>query len=132
MISNLIEIKFISPTKGKGLFAKEFIEKGTINDIAYAILIPARDYYLIENTYLGNYLFDWDDPEDPSDYKTAIPFTFCEFLNHSYTPNCGYQKIYKERSIVFYAIRNIQAGEELTINYNRIPDDKTPVWFNVI
>jgi SET domain-containing protein len=131
MISNFIEIKYISQKKGKGIFAKEFIEKGTTIDIAHVLLLPEKDYFLIENTMLGNYLFNWEDPQGNSDYKTVILMSFCEFVNHSYNPNCTYEKNYQEKYIKFYAIKDIQAGEELTVNYNGIADDKSPVWFEM-
>ncbi len=52
--------------------------------------------------------------------------------NHSYTPNAVYQVNDQEMIIQFNALRNIQVGEEITINYNRNPGDRSPVWFEVI
>jgi SET domain-containing protein len=36
------------------------------------------------------------------------------------------------KAIEFSAIRDIQKGEEITMNYNGLPEDKTPVWFDVV
>ena len=33
---------------------------------------------------------------------------------------------------VFMAIRDIAHGEEIVVNYNGEPGDKTPVWFKVL
>ena len=37
---------------------------------------------------------------------------------------------YEHRTIDFYAIRTIEAGEEITVNYNGEPGIDTPVWFD--
>jgi len=51
--------------------------------------------------------------------KTALlPDLQCQlrFLNHSCEPNCAVGV--KEKEFYIYAIRSIEEGEELTINYN--------------
>jgi uncharacterized protein len=37
-----------------------------------------------------------------------------------------------ERTKLFTAIRDIGAGEEITVNYNGEPGDETPVGFEVV
>ncbi|MEH2113844.1 hypothetical protein [Nostoc sp.] len=32
----------------------------------------------------------------------------------------------------YIAYRDIEAGEEITANYNGSPDDKSPIWFDVV
>ena len=61
----------------------------------------------------------------------GLPMSICQLMNHSYSPNVKYEYNYKNDTIKFRAIRNISAGEELTINYNGRIDDKSPVWFEV-
>ena len=34
--------------------------------------------------------------------------------------------------VQFKALRDIAAGEEITVNYNREPQDRSPVWFEVL
>ena len=130
-MDNLTQIKFISANKGKGLFAKKNIRKGKIIDTAPVILIPNRDYELIDKTIVSNYCFTWENPKYQSEYKMVIAMSICQFMNHSYIPNVRYEYNYKNDTIKFRAIRNISAGEELTINYNGRIDDKSPVWFEV-
>ena len=43
-MNSLLEVKFASTKKGKGVFAKKDIEKGMIIDIAYVVPIPNKDY----------------------------------------------------------------------------------------
>lgn len=51
--------------------------------------------------------------------------------NHSYRSNCEYFMNYKERTIEVKTIRDIRAGEELTINYNGDWNNPEKVWFDV-
>ena len=131
MFNNMIDIKLISPKKGRGVVSKEFINKGTIIDIAHVILFSNHENDLINKTIINNYVFEWDDPEDNSEYKNALAMSFCEFLNHSYTPNVEYEKNFKDKTIKFYAIKDIQPEIELTINYNGKLDNKNPLWFDL-
>ena len=126
-----IEVKYISQKKGKGAFAKKSINKGTIIDIAPVIPILNRDYNKINKTQLSNYCFIWEDPKKP-EFKNAIIFSISQFINHSYDPNVKYLYSYKKKIISFKTIRDIEKGEEITINYNGIVSDKSPVWFEII
>lgn len=130
-MNNLIEVKYISSKKGKGLFAKQQIKKGTIIDVANVILISNKDYELIDKTIVSNYCFIWENPKYKSKYKMALAMSICQFMNHSYTPNVRYEYQYKNDSIKFIAIRGISKDEELTMNYNGLVNDKSPVWFKV-
>ena len=130
-MNNLTQIKFISLKKGKGLFSKKKIRKGKIIDIAPVILISNKDYELIDKTIISNYCFTWENPKYQTEYKMGLPMSICQLMNHSYSPNVKYEYNYKNDTIKFRAIRNISAGEELTINYNGRIDDKSPVWFEV-
>jgi len=130
-MNNLIEVKYISLKKGKGLFAKQQIKKGKVINVANVLLIPNKDYELIDKTIVSNYCFMWENPKYKSEYKMALAMTNCQFMNHSYTPNVRYEYNYRNDSIKFIAIRDISKGEELTMNYNGAVDDKSPVWFKV-
>ena len=130
-MNDLAKVKFISLNKGKGLFAKKDIRKGKIIDVAHVILISNKDYKQINKTLISNYCFEWKNPKYKSENKIALAMTICQFMNHSYSPNVIYEYNYKNDTIKFKTIRNISAGEELFINYNARPSDKSPVWFEV-
>ena len=130
-MNNLIEVKYISSKKGKGLFAKQQIKKGKIIDVAHVVLIPNNDYELIDKTVVSNYCYLWENPKYKSKYKMALAMSICQFMNHSYNPNVRYEYHYRNDSIKYIAIRNISKGDELTMNYNGAVDDKSPVWFEI-
>ncbi len=126
-----IEVKFISKKKGRGAFAKKNIKKGTIIDVANVVPIPNKDYNKIFKTIIYHYCYVWEDPKHLPEFENAITLSISQFLNHSYKPNVKYLYDYEEKAIEFSAIRNIVKGEELTVNYNGLVTDTTPVWFEV-
>ncbi len=129
--NNLLEVKFISTKKGRGVFAKENISKGVTIDIAYILLIPNNDWNLIEDTILSNYSFEWDDPKCIGEYESAISLSISQLINHSYYPNIKYIYDYKNKCIEYITLRDITKGEEITVNYNGEPFDDSPVGFEV-
>ncbi len=128
---DLIEVKYISHRKGKGVFATRDIEKGTLVDIAHVVPIPNKEYKKIKRTVLYNYIYIWEDPKYLPEYKYAITLSISQFINHSYTPNIKYNYDYEKKAMEFTALRDIPKGEELTVNYNGNVDDKSSVWFEV-
>jgi SET domain-containing protein len=127
----MFKVKFINMNKGRGVIATRDIQIGEIIDIAHVIVITMKEYKAIRKTVLYNYIFDWGDPSNPKNNTSAIIMSPCEFCNHDYDPNAEYKQDYEHGTIVFSAIKNIQQDEEITVNYNRDPRDKSPLWFHV-
>ena len=127
-----IEVKFISTRKGRGAFAKKPIRKGTVIDIANVVLIPNKDYKKIKKTQLYDYCYIWEDPNHKPAFKNAITLSVSQFINHSYAPNLKYLYDYKNKAIECHAVQDITKGEELTVNYNGLVDDTSPLWFKVL
>ena len=50
--------------------------------------------------------------------------------NHDYDANCDYEMDYESQIMTITTVKDIKKGEELFINYNASPTDKTPVWFD--
>ena len=128
-MDNLLEVKFISPRKGKGVFAQEFIKKDTIVDVAHVIPLPNNDYKKIRKTVLDSYCYVWENPKHKPEFTNAISLSVSQFINHSYDPNVIYIYYYDDNCIEYKALRDIKKGEELFVNYNGLVEDKSPVWF---
>ena len=93
------------------------------------VLVLSRDETtLIKQTLLKYYYFEWGEEEGDSAIALGCGF----FYNHSYQPNADYHRRYEEREIHFTAIRDLEEGEEVLINYNGFVDDLTDVGFAVI
>ena len=111
--------------KGRGVFTEQYIEAGTIVEIAPVLVLPPADVECIKKTKLYDYYFLWSETEE----IIAIALGYGSIYNHSYTPNLIYETYYEDEKIHFIALRDIEAGEELTINYNHDPNDSSPTWF---
>jgi hypothetical protein len=68
-MNDLLEVRYISEKKGRGVFAKIDIKKDTIVDIAYVVPIPNKDYGKIRKTILYNYCYIWEDPEHMPEFS---------------------------------------------------------------
>ena len=130
-MDNLLEVKFVSPKKGKGVFAKKEIKEGTIIDVAHVIPLPNKDYKKIRKTVIFDYCYIWENPKFNPEFKNAISLSVSQFINHSYNPNVRYIFYYDDNCIEFEALRDIQKSEEILVNYNGLVDDKSPVWFDI-
>ena len=130
-MDNLLEVKFVSPKKGKGVFAKKEIKEGTIIDVAHVIPLPNKDYKKIRKTVIFDYCYIWENPKFNPEFKNAISLSVSQFINHSYNPNVRYIFYYDDNCIEFEALRDIQKSEEILVNYNGLVGDKSPVWFDI-
>lgn len=115
------------PGKGRGILAGTAFGPGEVVDTTPVVVVPARQRSLVETTELGRFCFIWDDRTG----SLAFALGRGSLINHSYDPNVVTEKKVAARLIVFVARRAIEAGEELTINYNGEPSNREPVGFRV-
>ena len=118
----------ISEKKGKAVFTSALINKQSVIEIAPVIVMNESDREFLDKTLLHDYIFEWGDDKK----KCCMALGNIPIYNHSYTSNCEYFMDFEEEQIFVKTVREIQPGEELTINYNGDWDDKTPVWFDVV
>lgn len=104
--------------KGKGLFTKKSLPAGEIIGDYTGTIIHPRDADLYESgghfylMYYHDYASIFPDLSKPDLY----------LLNHSCTPNC-WMYTYKGHTL-FFTLRHIFPGEELTISYLLSPQDR--------
>ena len=115
-----------SPAKGKGMFTNELILADTIIEIAPVIVMPAPDRLLLDKTLLHDYIFEWGTDKT----QCCMALGFVPIYNHSYNSNCEYFMDYSTNTIMLKTVKNIEAGEEVFINYNGDFNDKTALWFD--
>lgn len=126
-LSYLREGIYIAPTKkmGRGVFTSEPIAAGTLIELAPVIVMTVEDRIHLDKTALHDYIFEWGKKLD----QCAMALGFVPLYNHSYKANCQYGMYFKQQSINIIAVRDIEIGEELFINYNGTWDDEKKVWF---
>jgi len=123
-----------SNISGIGLFAGEFIKKGTITwkfSPLLDIYFSKKDYSLLpENT--KEFINEYGSLSKVSN-KYIISIDNTRFTNHSSTPNLDSIKMENEPELVAIANRDINIGEEMTINYkgfDRMSEKSSADYFN--
>jgi len=119
--SDVLEVRR-APGKGRGVFARVDIPEGTIVERVPLLIVDADE---LEDSGLMDYVFIW------SKKTVAIALGYGSIYNHSFVPNARYYDG-PGRTKVFMALRDIQAGEEITVNYNGDPKDRERVEFDVV
>jgi SET domain-containing protein len=94
------------------------IEAGDIVERAPVIVIPREDLLVVRQTRLAHYYFEWGGDCQ----QAAIALGYGSLYNHSYRPNARYVFRESEECLEFIALRDIEAGEEITINYNNLEE----------
>ena len=114
--------------RGRGVFTCEFISAGTILEISPVIVMKKEERIILDQTRLHDYIFEWG--ADQSEFCMALGYV--PIYNHSRLSNCEYEMDYATETISIKAMRDIEAGEELFINYNGDWNDQRPVWFEEV
>lgn len=115
--------------KGLGVFTDKVIVAGTIIEESPVIVMRSEDRIHIDKTLLHDYIFEWE----PVDKKLCcMALGYIPIYNHDSNANCEHTMDYKHNTIFIKAMRDIDTGEELTINYNGDWNNKQSVWFNTV
>ncbi|MCO6476701.1 MAG: SET domain-containing protein-lysine N-methyltransferase [Phaeodactylibacter sp.] len=115
-----------SPLGGRGVFTAALIPEGALLEVCPAIIMPGEQREFIDQTALYDYYFIWGE----NDEQCAIALGYGSLYNHSFEPNAEYRADFESLTLDFYALRDIGAGEEITVNYNGDPDNRDELWFN--
>lgn len=121
---------FVAQTaqKGRGVFTEFSLPANTVIEVAQAVTLSAADREHIDKTVLHDYIFEWGNEQQ----ECAMALGLIPIYNHSYDSNCTYIMQYDTQEFIIQTVKEIKAGEELTINYNGEPDDETPLWFEAV
>jgi SET domain-containing protein len=117
-------IKDAGARKGRGLFATQTIESGSIIENSPILLIQ-RDEWESHGKYtiLQHYTFRWKNG------CYAIALGIGSLFNHDRVPNVGWLRLYDENIIRFTALQKIEIGEELCISYG--PSSLVSTWLHI-
>ncbi len=97
---------------GRGVFAIEKILAGEIVTSDPVVVLQGDDFDSILKTRLKDYYFEWLD-------GACIVFGPGSMFNHAYVSSVEYTPDVESSRMHFVAIRDIEAGEEIKINYKR-------------
>lgn len=113
--------------KGRGVHTSMRISTGDLIEICPVIQIPSSELPIIHKTVLHDYYFLWGMDLD----ACAIALGFGSLYNHAIESNADFLLDFEKNTIEITAIKNIEAGEEITINYHGEPGDDQPLWFSM-
>lgn len=107
---------------GYGVFTDQAIPEGTLLEECHYLKSPFK---AVRHSPLSDYVFniEWGPhEEDLGAEYVAIVFGCGMIYNHSQEPNVsyyrGYQRGHSPKDVfTFYAVRDIEAGEQLCISY---------------
>ncbi|NDC41838.1 MAG: SET domain-containing protein-lysine N-methyltransferase [Chitinophagia bacterium] len=115
--------------RGRGVYTRKKILADTIVETAHVIVMTRADRDLLDKTLLHDYIFEWQ--PDGAD-MCCMALGRVPLYNHSSNANCEYFMDYDSTTIYVQAVRDIEPGEELTINYNGAWNNADPVWFDAV
>jgi SET domain-containing protein len=115
------------PNKGRGVVTLKKIAKDTVVEHSPVIVMDAVARQLLDQTTLHDYIFVWGNNED----ECCMAQGYVSIYNHAIGSNCEYFMNFDDNTMQIKTVRDIAAGEELTINYNGDWDNEEDVWFAV-
>jgi hypothetical protein len=126
MLSQNLYVKVIAK-KGRAVFTSVAINAAVVVELSPVIVMMKGDRAHLDKTLLHDYIFEWGLQKD----QCCMALGLIPIYNHSYESNCEYFMDFEEETIMVKTVRPIEAGEELTINYNGDWNDDKKVWFEV-
>ena len=118
MLDGLL-VRFVEG-KGRGVFACRKFSQGEVIEQAPVLVLREDEYELLNHTVLRDYYYAWGDD------ACAIPLGLSMLYNYSDHPNAQTIRDTQNGTITFVAIRDIDAGEEISHRYLCAP------WFKVL
>lgn len=111
--------------KGRGVFTKEFIPANTVVEVSPVVVMSSEDRVHLDKTLLHDYIFEWG--EDNS--LCCMALGLIPIYNHDFKSNCEYFMDFEEETMMVKTVVDIDAGSELTVNYNGDWDNEKKLWF---
>lgn len=108
---------YVGPSRlgGRGLFAGTDIAARELVTSASVLVLPPEQTAHVDEGLMRHYVFDWTPDADTTQY--AVAFGEISLCNHSAQPNCRFELDRERLCVCLYAARDLQEGEELTIDY---------------
>lgn len=103
---------------GRGAFTTVAVAKGDVFHVAPMMIFDCAQAPHAAKTWVSHYVFYVADcPNDPDCEITALALSPISFVNHARPSNCAFQVNVAAQTISFVALRDLRAGEEVTIDY---------------
>ncbi len=124
ILTDTLEVREVAG-KGRGVFARRGFASGGLIERCPVIGLDEEHWEHVDRTVLETYCFKWGERLE----RPAVVLGYGSLYNHSFEPNAFYARVPALHAIDFVALREIAPGEEIKVNYNGNPYDRTEVWF---
>jgi hypothetical protein len=111
--------------KGRGVYCDHRILEDEIIEECPILIILGNEHELFDTTKLADYFFSFDKTQNTK----ALPLGSGAIYNHKRFPNAGYWINMEARSMIFYALENIDKHTEICVNYGGTPGMDYEIWF---
>ncbi len=117
---------------GRGVFALADVPAGTVIERTPVLLIPRNQVFSDDpkiraaSARISWYVFDWAG-QTKRDY-VALALGYGSIYNHSDAPNAAFEPEPPD-TLAFRVLRDLAAGDEVTISYRGKGDDPHPLGF---
>lgn len=111
--------------RGRGVYTAHDINIGDVIEVCHVIVLEKEELPIIHKTTLHDYYFLWGEDMD----QCVIALGYGSLYNHELNGNAEFILDFMNNTIDFVAIKQIQAGEEITVNYHGENGDETPLWW---
>jgi SET domain-containing protein len=120
----------MTATMGRGVFAARRLAKGETLAEFHTIRLPPEDVTSMRTTLPGGGLLSHFWFEDDADGAAFVVLGWIEMVNHATAPNTDRSwRVTPEGEVVTVsALRDIEQGEQLFINYHFEPHAHNPAW----
>lgn len=105
--------------KGRGVYAVHGFKRGQIVCACPVLVWPGN---IAADRFIGRYLWSWSDPNGTTHMCEALCLGISALFNHSPKPNTGSQRLYARQRMIHKALRDIERGEEILIDYGPAAD----------
>ena len=105
------------PGKGRGLRAMAPFAAGELIAASPVLILPEAERLKVVETLIRHYYFVWEEAADGT-WSAALALGPVSLCNHTPTPNARFALDHDRRCIDLFAARTIEAGEEITIDYD--------------
>ena len=102
----------IVPGRGRCVFAAQDIEKGVRVLADPIIFVPKVESQYTDPCVVGRYVFEWNDDGD-----LCVVLGVGSLINHGLPANVRLDSNEDDRTMDFFALRDIATGEELVYDY---------------
>lgn len=126
MLSQFLSVQS-TQARGRGVFTSIALKADTEVEESPVIVMTKEDRIHLDKTLLHDYIFEWG----PQQEECCMALGLVPIYNHSYESNCDYFMDFEAQTIMIRTVKDIAAGEELTINYNGDWKDEKKIWFDV-